>query len=416
MPIVSHESYSREFVVLCALGAFAIFGSTMSKAPTLSLFARFLGASPAEIGLIAAASTVVGIVTNVSAGVLSDLYGRKPLILVATIIFATAPFLYLLVTSPLLLVFVRIYHGLATATLAPVISATIADMYASRRGEMMSIITSSQYIGRLSAPIVGGLILTLVGVSFAGFNEVYVICGISGIIALALALSLFLFPRVTSSSVERRSVLQNLRGMPRQTGFLSVSSALASLYLSVGPIETFLPLYATGLGISGFEIGILLSIQNAMILLSGPIFGRLSDRLGRRKFVIIGLGIVALSIAFISFSTVFPLLLLVMIIYGSGMAMTLASAPPMVSELVSKEIYGTSLGALSTIQDVGQTLGPIVAGAAISLSGGSYFSSFVLIGSIIGFNLGILNLTLKWNPKSEKLKRALWQHDGKRTD
>ncbi|MCJ7634677.1 MFS transporter, partial [Candidatus Bathyarchaeota archaeon] len=169
----------------------------------------------------------------------------------------------------------------------------------------------------------------------------------------------------------------------------------AALYLSVGPVETFLPLYAEGLRISGFEIGILLSIQNAMILLAGPTFGRLSDRLGRRKFVMVGLGIVALSIALISFSAIFPLLLLVMLLYGSGMAMTLAAAPPMVAELVPKEIYGTSLGALGTIQDIGQTLGPIVAGVAIDLSGGAYFGSFILIGGIIGVNLGILNIGLR---------------------
>ncbi|MDQ1279453.1 MAG: hypothetical protein QG670_715 [Thermoproteota archaeon] len=392
---MSQERFNREFIILNTLGAFAIFGSTMSKTPTLSLFAKFLGASPAEIGLIAAASTVIGIITNVSAGVLSDLYGRKLLILIATVIFATAPFLYLLVTNPLLLILVRVYHGLATATLAPVISATIADMYASRRGEMMSIITSSQYLGRLIAPIMGGLILTLAGLAFSGFHQVYIICGVSGIIAVILALSLFLFPTAISSTIQRRSVLQNLKGMPRQTGFLSIGSALASLYLSVGPVETFLPLYATGLGISGFEVGILLSIQNAMILLSGPIFGRLSDRLGRRRFVMIGLTIVALSIALISFSSSFILLLVVMFIYGLGMSMTLASAPPMVSEIVSKEVYGTSLGALATIQDVGQTLGPIVAGIAISLSGGLYFSSFILIGSIIGLNLGILNIGLR---------------------
>src|SRR4030042_3491732 len=95
------EGFTREFIVLSALGAFAIFSSTMSKAPTLSIFAKYLGATPLAIGFMAAASTVVGIVTNVTAGTLSDLYGRKTLILTATIIFATAPFLYLLVTPPI---------------------------------------------------------------------------------------------------------------------------------------------------------------------------------------------------------------------------------------------------------------------------------------------------------------------------
>ena len=71
------SSRLREFAALCALGVFAIFSSTMAKSPTLSLFAKSLGTGTAEIGVIAAASTVVGIFTNVAAGTLSDIYGRK---------------------------------------------------------------------------------------------------------------------------------------------------------------------------------------------------------------------------------------------------------------------------------------------------------------------------------------------------
>ncbi len=64
-------------VLLCITGFFAILSSTMSKSPTLSLYAEQLGLSPSEIGLIAAASTITGIFTNVIAGNLSDVYGRK---------------------------------------------------------------------------------------------------------------------------------------------------------------------------------------------------------------------------------------------------------------------------------------------------------------------------------------------------
>ena len=69
-------------LLLSAAGLLAILSSTASKSPMLPLFAEYLGAGPSEIGLIAAASTIIGIVVNVTAGTLSDVYGkRKPLIL-----------------------------------------------------------------------------------------------------------------------------------------------------------------------------------------------------------------------------------------------------------------------------------------------------------------------------------------------
>jgi len=125
------------FLLLCLTGGLAIFSSTMAKNPVLPLFIRSLGVSVGTLGFIAAASTVVGIVVSLPAGVVSDVIGRRRVILVAAFVFATAPFLYLLVDLPWQLVLVRIYHGLATAILGPVAMAAVADTYEQGRGERM---------------------------------------------------------------------------------------------------------------------------------------------------------------------------------------------------------------------------------------------------------------------------------------
>ncbi len=67
----------KVFVLLSAAGLVAILSSTASKSPTLPLFAEYLGAGSGEIGIIAAASTLVGIIVNATAGALSDVYGRR---------------------------------------------------------------------------------------------------------------------------------------------------------------------------------------------------------------------------------------------------------------------------------------------------------------------------------------------------
>ena len=147
------------FLLLCATGLFAIFSSTMSKSPVLPLFAKQLGATEANIGFIAAASTVVGILASIPAGALSDIYGRRRVILAAMLIFATAPFLYLLVTTPWQLALVRIFHGFATAIFGPVALALVADLFKTGRGESMGWYSSATLLGRSVAPAVGGLIL-----------------------------------------------------------------------------------------------------------------------------------------------------------------------------------------------------------------------------------------------------------------
>ena len=116
------------------MGGLAILSSTMAKNPVLPLFIRALDVPIGTVGFIAAASTVVGIVVSLPAGILSDIIGRRRVILIAAIVFASAPFLYLLVAQPWQLVLVRVYHGFATAILGPVAMAAVADTFDEKRG------------------------------------------------------------------------------------------------------------------------------------------------------------------------------------------------------------------------------------------------------------------------------------------
>jgi len=108
------------FIMLSATGFFAIFSSTASKSPVLPLYAVHLGASPMEVGIVAAVSTLAGILFSIPAGVFSDRWGRRTMLLVSGLIFASAPFMYLVVANIFQLGLVRFYHGLATAMFVPV--------------------------------------------------------------------------------------------------------------------------------------------------------------------------------------------------------------------------------------------------------------------------------------------------------
>jgi MFS family permease len=141
------------------MGLFAILSSTMSKNPVLKPFATSLGTPPELLGIVASASTIPGILISLPAASLSDILGRRKMLLFAAFIFASAPFLYLLVNSWWTLALVRFYHGFATATFVPVAEASIAELYPTKRGERISIFNSATAVGRAMAPFLGGYIL-----------------------------------------------------------------------------------------------------------------------------------------------------------------------------------------------------------------------------------------------------------------
>lgn len=176
------------FLTLCIMGFFAILSSTMSKSPVLKPFTLYLNTPTDWVGFVPAVSTIPGILVSLPAASLSDIYGRKKFLLIAGVIFASAPFLYLLITVWWQLILVRFYHGFATAIFVPVAEASIAELSPAKRGERISLFSSVTYVGRLIAPTLGGSILFLTGNSF---HKLYLAVGVAGVTAVIMALPFF---------------------------------------------------------------------------------------------------------------------------------------------------------------------------------------------------------------------------------
>jgi DHA1 family multidrug resistance protein-like MFS transporter len=375
------------FVMLCIMGGLAIFSSTMAKNPALPLFIRSMGVDVSTLGFIAAASTVVGIVVSLPAGILSDLIGRRRVILMAAIVFATAPFLYLIINAPWQLVLVRVYHGLATAILGPVAMAVVADTYEKGRGERMAWYSSATMVGRFIAPFVGGILI------FGdNFTWVYVADGVAGVLALLAAIRL---PLATNTSGSAWQTFQRQRGnygkeivfVFRHPGILATSGIEAVQYFTYGCLETFVPVYLNEkLGYSAWEIGLLFTVQILAATLTKPIMGRLSDRYGRVPLISAGLLLGGVTTATLILSSNYLVIAVLIALFGLGLATVTASTSALVADLSRAQGRGTAMGILSSIMDIGQSTGPIVAGALITAS--SYQTTF----GIVGIALAVISL------------------------
>jgi len=370
------------FLLLCVMGLFAIFSSTMSKSPTLTLFAVSLGAPDPEIGLIAAASTIPGVLASLPFGILSDVYGRRKIILVSAFFFAVSPFLYLFVTSSFQLALVRFFHGFATAIFGPVSVALVADLFPTRRGEKMSVFSSITLFGRLLAPFVGGFLLTLTN---KNFHAVYLVCGVSALLAFAAAVRIKPEGEI-SKTTEFRSLGEVLkRGFGEVVGdfrILVVSGVEAAQYFAYGAVEAFVPKFGGKvLNLRDWQIGTVLGLEVALLMLTKPYMGRLSDKIGRRLPIVVGLFVGALSLALMSLAASFVSLALVLMVFGVAMSAVTASTSPLVADLCKQRSYGSAMGVLDTIMDVGQTLGPISMGLLIPVV--YYYLSFALVGVVL---------------------------------
>lgn len=370
------------FLMLCVMGGLAIFSSTMAKNPALPLFIRSMGVPLSTVGFIAAASTVVGILVSLPAGILSDIIGRRRVILTAALVFATAPFLYLLITQPWQLVIIRIYHGLATAILGPVAMAAVADTYEKGRGERMGWYSSATMVGRFLAPLVGGMLI------FGdNFRWVYVADGVAGVLALLAAIRLPLDTNV--SGMTRAAFGEQLRKYRQEIGFifghggiLATSGIEAVQYFAYGAIETFLPIFLSEKRhFTTWEIGLLFTAQIVAAALTKPIMGKLSDRYGRVPMIVAGLVIGGVSTALLVVSPNFILTMALIAVFGLGLATVTASTSALVADLSRAQGRGAAMGVLSSIMDVGQSTGPMITGVVVASF--SYEPAFAGVGILM---------------------------------
>lgn len=360
------------FLIVSITGFFAILSSTMSKSPVLPSFANYLHTPPGFLtGLVFAASTIPGILISLPAGSLSDTLGKRKMLLVSSVIFASAPFLYLLINSWWQLILVRFYHGFATGIFVPVAEALIAESYPAKRGARISLFSSVTIAGRGAAPILGGYVLVatnpgLLSDKYSNFQGLYLAVGVAGLTALIAALPFLRGGRSKENSEHKvsfnlKSVLQGWKDVAMTRGVFLVSLVEAGQYYTYGSVESFLVKYMGDVAKLDASLqGWVLTSELIVIFLSKPLIGWFSDKTGRRTPIIIGCLISAVPLFVVpSFVQFLPLLLLTMV-YGLGFSMVTSATPALVSELVPIEACGSAMGFISTLMDVGQTAGPLV--------------------------------------------------------
>ena len=174
----------------------------------------------------------------------------------------------------------------------------------------------------------------------------------------------------------------------RHTGILATSGIEAAQYFAFGCIETFFPIYLNETrGYSTWSIGLLFTAQIVSAAFTKPIMGRLSDRVGRIPMITGGLILGGLATALLIRSNYYVLSLILMAVFGLGLATVTASTSAFVADLSRSEGRGGAMGVLSSIMDIGQSLGPIVTGLIIAAS--SYTLAFTLVGlAMIVISLG----------------------------
>ena len=383
----------KQFALLCGVGLFAFISYNLVRMPVLSLFAQSLGASPEAIGFIVAASTLTGVFLKWPAGALSDLYDRRWLLLVGLLAFALPPFSYLLITDVSWLIALRFVHGMATAVFAPIALAVVADLRREARGAAYGAYTAATQAGAMLGPLLGGWLLWT-----RGFSTTFVTAGTLGVIAVLLFFLMRLPPQIPhiATGVGATAVLHDMtRGARTVLGNVRVvvtSATDGARQVANGALMAFLPIYVVGIGLDAAQAGMLFGVQSVTSFASRPTMGWVSDRIGRRPLILLGLVVCAGSLAAIPFTAQFVGLMTLSALFGFGEAIVNAAAAALVADLSELKTLGSAMGMQGTIMDVGHASGPILSGVLIGALG--FQLAFPILAGIVLVAAGVFRASV----------------------
>lgn len=275
MPSTSSPGLSTPLVLLFSFACALAVGTVYYAQPLLDAMARDLHIDPALVGLVVTLTQIgygLGLVLLVPLG---DLFDRRRLIVIQSLLSVAALLLIALAPDSTWLLLGMALTGLL-AVVAQVLVAHAASLAsAEHRGQVVGVVTGGIVIGILLARTLSGIVADL-----AGWRAMYWLAA-----ALALLTSLLLWrllpasrstPTTTGYGDLLRSLWTLLRDEPvlRQRACLALLSFAAAMVLWTPLV---LPLSAPPLSLSASEVG-LFGLAGAAGVLAAARAGRLADR------------------------------------------------------------------------------------------------------------------------------------------
>jgi multidrug resistance protein len=134
--------------------------------------------------------------------------------------------------------------------------------------------------------------------------------------------------------------------------------------LGLAMVIPLLPFYATKLGASATIVGVLIAAFSIAQLASAPLWGRFSDRYGRRPALLVGLLVSAVAYVIFAYASTLWLLLISRIVQGLGGG-TIGVVQAYVADASDPNDRAKSLGWLSAATSLGAVVGPAIGSALI---------------------------------------------------
>ena len=357
--------------------------------PIISTYAGKLGASYLFAGFIVGIYSMVHIPSNLIFGRLVDKFGRKKFIAFGILLDGLSLLLYAVAQNPFFLLFGRIIHGIGGGFGGPASMAYISDATTqSRSGRGMALYGMSIGFSNLIGFMLGGLVAQIIGAS----NLFFIIA----IILFVMSFTSLLLPSIYQPSKEKlnlRMEIRKFRKVVFRKSMISPYFSMLAMMFNMGIVTTA---YTVMLDDAGYIAGMTLSIMVIFSILIHYPAGKLSDKIGYTKVMLIGLFLIASSFGVLIISLEAPLPMIGMALLGLGHGLIFPSSAGMVKEKTKGSQSGVATGTFYALIVAGVAIGGPVSGFTLQVFNPQFTLALgIIVPLIVAIALVVLLKYLK---------------------
>ena len=364
--------------VIFGVTLMAVLG-TSSITPAFPEIRHALGISSGQVGLLITVFTFPGILLTPVAGVLSDRFGRRKVLVPSLFLFGIAGVACAFATNFGLLLVLRTLQGVGAAALGAINVTMIGDIYSGqRRTEALGYNSSVLSVGTASYPAIGGALALL------GWRYPFAL----PLVAIPVALLVLLSLRNPESHNEQdlKEYAGNIWESVRDRRVVGLfCSTLVTFVILFGPLISYLPIFmSVTYGSSSLIIGLVVATASLTTALASTQEGWLTSHFSEKMLIRMSFVLYAVSLMLIPLVPNVWLLLVPTVILGVAQSLNLPPAFSLLNEAAPDENRGAFIAINSTILRLGQTLGPVLmSAAAIPVGlGGAYFAGAALAAAM----------------------------------
>ena len=282
------RTQSRNFRVITIRGLFANFAGGLTQNYT-SIYVVELGADPVELGSLRSIGDLFNVFLSAPTGWLADRYGLKKLYILGLILEALVPLGYALSWNWQMLVVPLIFFSMTMVITYPIQRILLANaLKREDRATGFGIFSSISQIPLIFAPIIAGVIVTwLGGISATAIQPLYWI----SFIILSLTL-IFVYrgleePKAKLTEFEG-GFLKGFLELARRKEFRKWLMIEVLGSFTFGSTMPFIMVYAVEVkGADAMILGFMGSALNIVSILTSIPVGRIGDRIGRKKTILL---------------------------------------------------------------------------------------------------------------------------------